>query len=300
MHLHPSLSLFFLDKFKEPELAINESEKLWLDVARTISTFQAEASTTNIKGKTDDCMLDDRRPVHVPKHVDVPAPRFMEYARWDLVRFQRRIRERPFDKEGVISEIDENMKLWSEWFKPTAPEIQELMDAFSALLEALSKDPEPFAASILAQRDRARQRADAVKVSHVSVSAACSSLSKFAQSFEEKVNLHEQQLHHHSSRAEELRAQIELLTSQLKEAEACCTQAVCLKEQAIGYMAENRERLAKTASFKLELEASSVPSQSQLQNIDDDIASLTEPDSEGLTRHIRSLLDFFASSKFES
>jgi hypothetical protein len=65
-------------------------------------------------------------------------------------------------------------------------------------------------------------------------------------------------------------------------------------------MAENRERLAKTASFKLELVASSVQSQSQLQNIDDANDSLTEPDSEGLTRHIRSLLDFFASSKFES
>jgi hypothetical protein len=52
----------FLDKFKEPELAINESEKLWLDVARTISTFQAEASTTSIREKqmTACSMLDDR------------------------------------------------------------------------------------------------------------------------------------------------------------------------------------------------------------------------------------------------
>jgi hypothetical protein len=262
------LSLFFLDKFKEPELEIIESEKLWLDVARTISTFQAEASiTSNFTGKADNRAFDARRPVHVPKHVDVLAPRFMKYARCDLDRFQRRICECPFDKD----------------IRPAAPEIQELMDAFSALREALSKDPEPLASSILAQRDRARHRADAIEVS---VSAACSSLSKIAQSFEEQVDLHEQHLHHHSSRAEELRAQIELLTSQLKEAEASCTQEVCLKEQTIGYMAENRERLAKTTSFNLELEASSVQSQSQRQNIDDAIASLTEPDIEGLTRHV--------------
>jgi hypothetical protein len=192
--------------------------------ARTISTFQAEASiTSDIKGQTDNRTFDARRPVHVPKHVDVLAPRFMEYARWDLVRFQRHLCERPFNKDVVISEIDESMKLWSEWFKPAAPEIQELMDAFNALREALSKDPEPLAAGILAQRDCARQRADAVKVSQASVSAAYSSLSKISQSFEEQVNSHEQQLHQHSSRAEELRVQIERLTSQLKEAEASYT-----------------------------------------------------------------------------
>jgi hypothetical protein len=127
----------------------------------------------------------------------------MEYARWDHVRFQRHLCERPFSKDVVTSEIDENMKLWSEWLKPAAPEIQELMDAFNALREALSKDPEPLAAGILAQRDRARQRADAVKVSQASVSAAYSSLPTISQSFEEQVNSHEQQLHQHSSRAEE-------------------------------------------------------------------------------------------------
>jgi hypothetical protein len=122
VYLQPSLSLFFLDKFKEPELAINESEILWLDVARTISTFQAEASiTSDLTGKTDNRTFYARRPVHVPKHVDVLAPHFMEYACWDLVRFQRRICERPFDKDGVISEIDDKMKWWNQWFKPAAP-----------------------------------------------------------------------------------------------------------------------------------------------------------------------------------
>jgi hypothetical protein len=134
MYLHPTRSLFFLGKFKELELAINESEKLWLDVACTISAFQAEASiTSDLTGKTDNRTFDARRPVIIPKHVDVLALRFMKYARWDLDRFQRRICERPFDKDGVISEIDENMKWWNEWFKPAAPEIQQLMDAFCAL-----------------------------------------------------------------------------------------------------------------------------------------------------------------------
>jgi hypothetical protein len=105
---------FSFCKFKEPELADKKSENWWLDIARAISTFQAEASiTSDIKEKPDYYVFDARRPVRVPKHINVLAPRFMEYARRDLDRFQRRICERPFNKDVVVSEIDDNMKLWS-------------------------------------------------------------------------------------------------------------------------------------------------------------------------------------------
>jgi hypothetical protein len=68
---------FSFCKFKEPELADKKSENWWLDIARAISTFQAEASiTSDIKEKPDYYVFDARRPVRVPKHINVLAPRF--------------------------------------------------------------------------------------------------------------------------------------------------------------------------------------------------------------------------------
>ena len=134
--------------------------------------FRAKASaTSNIRDKHGYDEFDTRQPVRISKRTEVLESRFMEYACLDLASLQRRIHEHPFNKDAVISEIDETLK-WRKWFKPAPPEIQRLMDGFRALKEALSKDPRSLAASIAAERDKAHQRVDGIEVSQASISTA--------------------------------------------------------------------------------------------------------------------------------
>ena len=138
------------------------------------------------------------------------------------------------------------------------------MDGLCALKEALSKDPASLTASIAAERNKVRERVDRIKASQASLSAAYSL--GVTECLEEQNSLNGQTLCQHSSRPQELRAQIETLTSQLQS----------------------------------ELNSSSVQNQTELQKFEDAIAHFTTQDEEEFTKHVRSLLDFFESYSFES
>jgi chromosome segregation ATPase len=186
------------------------------------------------------------------------------------------------------------------WFKPAPSEIQELMDGFSALKEALSKDPTSLAASIAAERDRVHQMVANIEASQASVSAAYSSMVNITKNLEEQGSLNEQRLYQYSSRAQELHAQIEKLTSQLKEAKDSYAQEVLMKEEITRCLDHHNERVAKLASLQSKLDDSSTQNRSQLQDFEEAIAHFTTQDEEGLTKHVRSLLDFFKSCSSES
>lgn len=286
------------DKHRDLDLAV-ESEQLWNEVEQAISLFRAQTSATDVIGeKPNYSEFDTRQPVHISEPTDVPAPRFMQYAHGDLDRFQRRIRERPFNKDIVISEIADTMKWWKEWFNPAPPKIQRLIDGFNALHETLSENPEHSTTSIIDKRKQVRQKIDDIKASQASVATACSSMISITKSLEAQINLHELSRQQHVSRAEELQAQIKKLSSQLKETEDGLLLETLIKEETATLLTRHNERLAKIVSFQSELEASSVKSQSQLQDAEKTIASFTDQDEEGLTNYVHSLLDFFASCTF--
>lgn len=290
--------IFLADKHRDLDLAV-ESEQLWNEVEQAISLFRAQTSATDVIGeKPNYSEFDTRQPVHISEPTDVPAPRFMQYAHGDLDRFQRRIRERPFNKDIVISEIADTMKWWKEWFNPAPPKIQRLIDGFNALHETLSENPEHSTTSIIDKRKQVRQKIDDIKASQASVATACSSMISITKSLEAQINLHELSRQQHVSRAEELQAQIKKLSSQLKETEDGLLLETLIKEETATLLTRHNERLAKIVSFQSELEASSVKSQSQLQDAEKTIASFTDQDEEGLTNYVHSLLDFFASCTF--
>lgn len=290
--------IFLADKHRDLDLAV-ESEQLWNEVEQAISLFRAQTSATDVIGeKPNYSEFDTRQPVHISEPTDVPAPRFMQYAHGDLDRFQRRIRERPFNKDIVISEIADTMKWWKEWFNPAPPKIQRLIDGFNALHETLSENPEHSTTSIIDKRKQVRQKIDDIKASQASVATACSSMISITKSLEAQINLHELRRQQHVSRAEELQAQIKKLSSQLKETEDGLLLETLIKEETATLLTRHNERLAKIVSFQSELEASSVKSQSQLQDAEKTIASFTDQDEEGLTNYVHSLLDFFASCTF--
>ncbi|ONM62964.1 hypothetical protein ZEAMMB73_Zm00001d000217 [Zea mays] len=179
------------DKHRDLDLAV-ESEQLWNEVEQAISLFRAQTSATDVIGeKPNYSEFDTRQPVHISEPTDVPAPRFMQYAHGDLDRFQRRIRERPFNKDIVISEIADTMKWWKEWFNPAPPKIQRLIDGFNALHETLSENPEHSTTSIIDKRKQVRQKIDDIKASQASVATACSSMISITKSLEAQINLHE-------------------------------------------------------------------------------------------------------------
>jgi outer membrane murein-binding lipoprotein Lpp len=135
---------------------------------------------------------------------------------------------------------------------PAPPEVQELMDGFSALKEALSKDPVSLAASVAAERDKVHQMVDDIEASQVSVSAAYSSMVNITKNLEEQGRLYQ-----YSSRAQELQAQIERLTYQLEEAKDSYAQEVLMKEEITRCLDHHNERVAKTASLQSKLDDSS-------------------------------------------
>ena len=191
------------------------------------------------------------------------------------------------------------MEIWSKLFEQPPSEIQRLMNGFKALRKALSRDPKSLGTSFVTKRDQVHQIVDALKVSQDAISTARSSMVSVTKTLEEKINSYEQALYQSSSRVQELRAQLEKLNSQLKDAEENQAQAALAKEEATRYLTRHNERLAEASLFQSKLDTSSVRSQQRLNKIEEAIANFTDQDEEGLTKHVRPLFDFLTSCTFE-
>ncbi|TVU50243.1 hypothetical protein EJB05_01607 [Eragrostis curvula] len=283
-----------------PELAV-ESEKLWAEVEQVMNKHKMEASISiNNRDQPSDGRFDTQGPVSIPTLAGTPLSRYIDYARRDLERFQSHIQKRPFNKDDVISEIDANMDLWGTWFKPPPPEIQKLMDGFSALREALTHDSQASAADVAAERDEMGRQTNAIKASYDSVSAACSSMVQITKGFEEQLTSQDCRLRQYSAHIQELQAKIAELSAQLKQAEGDFNRESLVKENTTSCLARHNERLEKTIALQSDLEASSTQSNEQLKKFDEDLVHLSDQDDEGLTRQVRCLIDFFMTCSFES
>ncbi|KAL6908159.1 hypothetical protein ACP4OV_002329 [Aristida adscensionis] len=287
---------------EELEVDISESKKLWDTIEQLGSKLKAEVEP---RDHIDEVSLHSEfnagQPVTLPKVIGGISPRYAQYIYDDLKRLQSVIKEQPLNREKVISEVDGNLELWGGWFKDKSPppEVQKLMNGFIALKETLSKDPQLLVASVISKRDQAREKAVDFKTSYGSVVAACATLSKTSKAIEGQLMFHERQIKENSARAQALQAQIAELTDQLK-GEASRDREVALKEQLSDRLVQHDERLSKATVLESQLKDISTRDHSQLQSLDETIASFTDLDENGFSKHTHSLLDFFMACTLES
>ncbi|KAL6597780.1 hypothetical protein ACP70R_046585 [Stipagrostis hirtigluma subsp. patula] len=287
---------------EELEVKISESEKLWASIEDLASKLKTETYRREGLGETSQSgKFDARKPVILPKLMGDLSPRFVQYMHNDLKRFQSEIRERPVNKEKVVSEVDGNLNLWEAWFKdkPIPPEVKRMMDGFGALKEALTQDPQTLAASIASKRDRVREKAGSLKTSYDTVMTVYATMSETSQAIKEQLALRERRIEEHSARAQGLQAQIAELTRQLKQVEADRDQEVALKERTTKCQISHDGHLSQAAVLKSKLEAITKQDHDQLQDLDETVAHFTDLDSTGLSKHACSLLDFFMACTSE-
>jgi chromosome segregation ATPase len=211
----------------------------------------------------------------------------------DLQSLQNILKQRPFEREKVISKIESNMKWWAKLFESPPTEVKRLMDGLNALREALTLEPQSLAASYTSSQTQAMGRATMIESLQNTVVTTRASMVEITKSFEEL------KIQQHSSRVQELKSQIEELNAQLEVASEAHTHEKDLKECTARCLDKHQERLKETSVLQSQLEVTLGKDQKHLQDLEQATARLTDQDDDGLTEHARSLMHFFLSCSFD-
>jgi chromosome segregation ATPase len=217
----------------------------------------------------------------------------------DLQSFQDILKQRPLDREKVVSKIESNMRWWAKLFESPPIEVKRLMDGFDALREAFTLDLQSLAASFTSSQTQATGRTTMIEGHQHTVAATHVSMVEITKSFEELLSSQELRIQQHSSRIQELKSQIEELNAQLGVASEAYAHEKDLKQRTARCLDKHQERLKEASALQSQLEVTLGKEQKRLQDLEQATVRLTGQDDDGLTERARSLMNFFLSCSFE-